>query len=102
MGGFVRGDVIFSHQGKPYYLRLTLGALAEICAFCDCNNPAGLAKVLRGAEPEVIIKFITALARPAHGNLEFKNLNMAEVMAGLADVFERAFAPLSKGESGDE
>jgi hypothetical protein len=96
MRGFQRGDVIFSHGGSAYYLRLTLGALAEICAVSECDNAEGLAQILRLKKPELIAKFLIALGRPAHGDITFKNIDMGTAMTALANVFERAFAPLSQ------
>ena len=98
--GFQKGDYIFVHGGRPAYLRLTLGALAEISARLDAENIAILSQKIRRAEPEDIIAVFTALSRPAHGeNFKFKDLDLQTAMPALADIFETGFAPLSKGDA---
>lgn len=47
MGRFQRGDAGISIDGKPYALRLTMGALAEMDARLDVSGPLELAEKLK-------------------------------------------------------
>ncbi len=99
MTGFQRGDYIFNYQGRSLYLRLTLGALAEICARLNVRNIFELSKRIRDADRDNIVLIFRALSRPAqHEEPDFSDLNLHEAMPVLADVFETAFAPLNAGE----
>lgn len=97
MTGFQKGDYIFVHDGKPVYLRLTLGALSEICTRLDTPDFSHLSKRIRRAEKEDIAIIFRALSRPAHADsFNFSALNIAEAMPALATVFETAFSALTK------
>lgn len=98
--GFQKGDYIFAFGGKPVYLRLTLGALAEILARLDADNISALSQKIKRADSSDIAIIFAALSRPAHGDdFKFKDLNLQMAMPALADIFETAFASLSKGET---
>lgn len=100
MAGVQRGDCIFNYQGRSLYLRLTLGALAEICARLNVKNIFELSKRIRDADRDHIIFIFGALSRSAHHEEpDFSDLNLHEAMPVLADVFETAFAPLSAGDA---
>lgn len=91
MTGYQRGDYIYSQDGKRHFLRLTLGALAEICAQFDIDSPLALAKTLRAPSQESLAKILTALARPAHGDVSFKAIKPETAMTAIAVLFEAAF-----------
>ncbi len=98
MTGFQKGDYIFSFEGKPVYLRLTLGALAEICARLNVENIAELSTRIRMAKKPDIAIIFSALSRPAHADyFDFFAINLSKAMPALADIFEINFAPLSAG-----
>lgn len=90
--GFQRGDVIFSQNGRTYYLRLTLGALAEICARLEQSAPLALAESLKTADIHVLSVLLRALARPAHGEIKIEEFNAAQALTAIAEIFERAFS----------
>lgn len=96
MTGFCKGDYIFPYEGKAVHLRLTLGALAEICAALNSENPIEIAAKLRSLSKREMIIIFKALARPVHKyTYTFSKLDLNTSLTALAEIFETAFAPLT-------
>lgn len=97
MTGFQKGDYIFNYNGRVIYLRLTLGALAEIFARLELDDIKAVSARIRKAKRADIINIFSALSRPAHtDDINFDNLNLQKAMPVLADIFETAFAPMAE------
>lgn len=96
MTGFRKGDYIFQYEGQAVYLRLTLGALAEICAALNSENPLEIAAKVRSLSLKEMIIIFSALSRPVHQNtINFSKLNLTQALPVLATIIETTFAPLS-------
>ena len=96
MGSFRKGDLIVSFEGRQLYLRLTLGALAEICTVLGSQNPRALAEQIKTGERSKVIAIIQALARPMQPEpVDVSTLETRVALDAIADIFEAAFAPLT-------
>lgn len=96
MTSFRKGDYIFQYEGQVVYLRLTLGALAEICATLNSENPIEVAARIRTLSTDEMILIFKALSRPVHKEkYMFLKLNLSQSLPVIATIIETAFAPLT-------
>ena len=97
MSGFQNGDYIYAHNGQTVHLRLTLGALAEICSRLNVEDISELSTRIRSADKENIIIIYNALYRFSQTvEADFSDLNLQMAMPALAQILETAFAPLTR------
>ena len=89
------GDRVISVGGREVRLRLTLGALAEICDRLGTRDTGELAERLARAEPADIDTLALCLLRPVHGESAqalARALPPARTAPLIAALFEEAFA----------
>jgi len=100
MSGFQNGDYIYAHNGQTVHLRLTLGALAEICSRLHVEDISELSTRIRSADKEIMIIVFNALSRFYKlEDIDFSDLNLQMAMPALAQILETAFAPLTREAS---
>ena len=88
---YQRGDARVRVGGRDVFLRLTLGALAEVCDRLDAHSPGDLAKALRSPDADRITVCAEALLRPVHGAAA-QGLAQALPPRRAAPVVARLFA----------
>ena len=100
MSGFQNGDYIYAHNGQTVHLRLTLGALAEICSRLNVEDISELSTRIRSADKEIMIIVFNALSRFYKlEDIDFSDLNLQMATPALAQILETAFAPLTREAS---
>lgn len=91
------GDQLIMIGPQKYYLRLTLGALAEIAETLPARGPYDLSQQMKGLTPEKILIVLTALLRPIYGH-DFPQMKRADIkpnhVKAIAKVFEQSFSIL--------
>ncbi len=98
MSGFQRGDVVFSHQGRDYQLRLSLGALARLDQDFAVSGPLALANKLRtlnsASEAQALLAclLVPPLSPRADTLAAVADIPPENFLPAIADLFERNFA----------
>jgi len=92
---FQPGDVRVEIEGKPYRLRLTLGALAEISDRLFAPSPRALSGVLRALTSEQTRVLLSCLSCPpleADGSaVTIADTELKQLLPDICRVFETAF-----------
>ena len=93
---FQPGDVRVTISGKPYILRLTLGALFEISEQLSAPSPQALSSCLRSLTTAQAQVLLSCLCRPplptddgSAGKVSEDEMN--RLLPDICRVFERAF-----------
>lgn len=91
------GDQSIMIKAKKYYLRLTLGALAEIAEALPASGPQALSQQMKSLTPEKILTVLTALLRPIYGH-DYPQMKQTDIkpnhVKAIAKVFEQSFSIL--------
>lgn len=86
---FQKGDRIIEVDGQSYYLRLTIGALAELTECLDAPSPKDLGQRFRSLSEDDLQHVVTALLR--HKEQTLPKDNLAAFLPAIADIFEESF-----------
>ena len=91
------GDQPIMIGDDRYYLRLTLGALAEISEFLPANGPKALARQMKSLTLDKVMIVLLALLRPIYGH-NSPALNQTDIKPNhvkvIAKLFETSFSVL--------
>ena len=91
------GDQMITIEADPYFLRLTLGALAEISESLSAAGPKALAQQMNALSMDKVLIVLTALLRPIYG-ADYPPLQQSDIKAehvkAVAQIFEQSFSVL--------
>ena len=91
------GDQIIMIGSQKYFLRLTLGALAEIAETLPASGPQALSQQMKELTAEKIVIVLTALLRPIYGH-DYPKMKQTDIkpnhVKAIAKVFEHSFSIL--------
>jgi len=93
---FQKGDICVSINGRPYTLRLTLGALAEISGRLSAPSPAALSLRLRAltrAQARTLLSCLSCppLCEAGSSEADVSDEDITALLPDICRVFERAF-----------
>lgn len=97
---FQLGDYRVIIKAEVYYLRLTIGALAEISEHLPAASPKALALQMKTLSIDKVVIILTALLRPIYGS-HCPQIRQDDVEADhlkvIAQIFERSFSTYKTG-----
>lgn len=90
--GFQKGDQVILIQNKPFTLRLTLGALAEISERLNVTGPDALLNKLTVLDAPKTRLILACLTHPRlKSDVLMSDNDIAKALPKICEVFEYAF-----------